>query len=358
MSVVAEWRSVTRRYRGVTAVQGVSLALAAGEVTALVGHNGAGKTTLIKLLLGLIRPDEGEVRVAGVDPGGARGAEARHALGFLPENVAFHGAMTGLELMAFYARLKRQPLARNRELLDRVGLADAAARRVATYSKGMRQRLGIAQALIGEPRLLLFDEPTSGLDPASRSAVFRMIDGLRGSGATVLLSTHALAEVGDHADRAAVMHRGRLLAAGSLEALRRGVESEVGMFVRVKPCSTGRVLALLPAGVRCVERQSGTLRLAVPASLKIAALRALSTTDGIVEDIDVESPGLQQLYQRLVDEAEGGDRPQAGPATVPETAPEAAPKGAPEAARKGDPHAARDAAPEAPRHAGPGGAAR
>jgi energy-coupling factor transporter ATP-binding protein EcfA2 len=156
-----------------------------GEATALVGHNGAGKTTLIKLLLGLVRPSQGSVSVLGVDPAGRQGAEARRALGFLPENVAFHGAMTGTELMNFYARLKGQPVSRNRDLLARVGLAEAADRRVSTYSKGMRQRLGLAQTLIGDPRLLLLDEPTSGLDPASRAEVFDMIDRLRADGATI-----------------------------------------------------------------------------------------------------------------------------------------------------------------------------
>ncbi|MEZ5604708.1 MAG: ABC transporter ATP-binding protein [Burkholderiaceae bacterium] len=154
-------------------------------MTAPVGHNGAGKTTPIKLLLGLIRPTEGSVRT-GIDPAGNRGAEARRAIGFLPESVAFHGAMTGSELMAFHARLKGESCRGNAALLEVVGIAHAANRRVATYSKGMRQRLGIAQALIGALRLLLFDEPTSGLDPASRSDVYRMIDALRIGGATVL----------------------------------------------------------------------------------------------------------------------------------------------------------------------------
>src|SRR5690554_5251142 len=135
MSVIAQWNDVTRRYGDVVAVQDVTLALHAGEATALVGHNGAGKTTLIKLLLGLVRPDEGTVRVAGVDPAGAQGAEARRTLGFLPENVAFHGAMTGNELMTFYAGLKRHSPRRNGELLARLGIADAANRRVSTYSK-------------------------------------------------------------------------------------------------------------------------------------------------------------------------------------------------------------------------------
>ncbi len=300
MSAIAQWDGVTKRYGSVIAVRDVNLALHPGEATALVGHNGAGKTTLIKLLLGLIRPEEGAVRVSGIDPAGAQGAEARRALGFLPENVAFHGAMTGNELMTFYAGLKGHSTKRNRELLAVVGIADAAGRRVSTYSKGMRQRLGIAQALIGEPRLLLFDEPTSGLDPASRIDVFNTIDMLRGSGATVLVSTHALAEVENRVDRVAVMHRGNLLAAGTLEDLRQGVVPDVGLRVRVRNCETERLLAALPPGIRCTDRTEDTLMLGVPAADKMAALRALASLGESVEDIRTVTPGLEDLYRRLV----------------------------------------------------------
>ena len=301
MSAIAEWSGVTRRYRNVVAVQDVSLALHPGQATALVGHNGAGKTTLIKLLLGLIRPDQGTVRVSGVDPAGARGAEARRTLGFLPENVAFHGAMTGTELMSFYARLKRHSPRRNGELLALVGIADAANRRVSTYSKGMRQRLGIAQALIGEPRLLLFDEPTSGLDPASRLDVFNTIDTLRGSGATVLVSTHALAEVENRVDRVAVMHRGRLLAAGTVTELRKGVDADVGLRLRVHVGDTGQVLATLPPEVRCIERSEDALVLRLPPAAKMHVLRSLAALGEIVEDVEITTPGLEDLYQRLVE---------------------------------------------------------
>ena len=178
--------------------------------------------------------------------------------------------------MAFYARLKGASLRDNAALLERVGIADAARRRVGTYSKGMRQRLGIAQALIGAPRLLLFDEPTSGLDPASRHDVYEMIDALRGSGATVLISTHALAEVEDRVDRAAIMHRGRLLAAGTLAELRHGVAAEARMRLKVRPCTTGQLLAALPAGARCVERSDASLDPAVAPAAKMATLRAVA----------------------------------------------------------------------------------
>jgi len=305
MSSVAAWDDVTKRYRGVTAVEGVSLALEAGEVTALVGHNGAGKTTLIKLLLGLIRPEPGgSVRISGIDPAGRHGAQARRAIGFLPESVAFHGAMTGHELMAFYARLKGAPLSRNAGLLERVGIAHAAQRRVATYSKGMSQRLGIAQALLGEPRLLLLDEPTSGLDPASRHDVYRMIDTLREGGATVLVSTHALDEVEDRIDRAAIMHRGRLLAAGTLAELRHGVGADVRVQLKLQPCTTARLLALLPPEARCVERSETALTLLVAPMAKMQTLRAIARAGEIVEDMELAAPGLHDLYSRLVGAAQ------------------------------------------------------
>lgn len=303
MTLVAQWSTVTKRYRGVTAVQGVSLGLQAGQVTALVGHNGAGKTTLIKLLLGLIRPTEGSVSIAGIDPAGRRGADARRAVGFLPESVGFHGAMTGNELMAFHARLKGAPCRDNAALLERVGIAHAANRRVATYSKGMRQRLGIAQALIGAPRLMLFDEPTSGLDPASRSDVYRTIDALRAGGATVLISTHALAEVQDRVDRAAIMHRGHLLATGTLAELRRGV-AEARIRVRVRPGNAARVLAGLPDDLRCAERGEASLVLEIEAGAKMMLLRALAQAGDAVEDVETSVPGLQEIFDRLVGVAE------------------------------------------------------
>jgi Cu-processing system ATP-binding protein len=305
MTPIAQWSSVTKHYGKVAAVEDVSLSLYPGEATALVGHNGAGKTTLIKLLLGLVRPSQGSVSVLGADPAGRQGAEARRALGFLPENVAFHGAMTGTELMNFYARLKGQPVSRNRDLLDLVGLAEAASRRVSTYSKGMRQRLGLAQTLIGSPRLLLLDEPTSGLDPASRTEVFDMIDRFRADGATVLVSTHALAEIGERVDRVAVMHKGGLLRAGTMASLRHETGSEVRLRLRVTPCTTGAMLDRLPEGVRCVRRDEANLELLVPEPLKMAVLRGLSEMR-MVEDVEMTTPGLEELYRQLVADREGG----------------------------------------------------
>lgn len=300
---IAALGRVTKRYGSVRALENVSFGLAAGEVVALIGHNGAGKTTLIKLILGLIRPSGGCVRVLGEDPAGRRGAAVRQQVGFLPENVAFHAAMTGLELLDFYAGLKGAPKATNREILARVGLADASRRRVGTYSKGMRQRLGLAQALIGEPRLLLLDEPTTGLDPASRLDFYETVGELRKEGTTVLVSTHALAEIEPHADRIAVMHGGRLVAYGTATELRNRAAMPILVRVRVRPCTTDRVLAELGGHPRFESPDARTLLLACEPAAKMPLLERLMQLRTWVEDVEIETPGLDRLYRDLGEEA-------------------------------------------------------
>ncbi|MFO1059736.1 MAG: ABC transporter ATP-binding protein [Dongiaceae bacterium] len=279
---------VVKRYGREIAVGGVDLELAAGACIALVGHNGAGKSTLIKLMLGLIRPTEGRVAVLGEDPAAGLGARARREIGYLPENLALHPAMTAIETLAFYARLKRQPLAGNAALLKRVGLGAAARRRVGTYSKGMRQRLGLAQALLGRPRLLLLDEPTTGLDPALRQHFYEIVRELRDAGATVLLSSHALAELEGQVDRVVIMSRGRKVADGTIHALRRLADRPV------------RVRVLLPGGGappggawRALG--GGRFELASPAAESVGVVRTLA--DGPApEALEVLPPSLDEIY--------------------------------------------------------------
>src|SRR5690625_3427895 len=177
--------------------------------------------------------------------------------------------MTATELMRFYCGLKRQPTDRNAELLDQVGLSHAANRRIATYSKGMRQRLGIAQALIGAPRLLLLDEPTSGLDPASRLEVFALIDRMREAGVTVLGSTHALAEIEHHVDRIAVMHRGQLIADGVLDDLRTDAQAEVNFQLRLDPGPLDAIVNSLPAHAHQLSDVDNSNSIVFPATVSL-----------------------------------------------------------------------------------------
>ncbi|SMF21604.1 Cu-processing system ATP-binding protein [Tistlia consotensis] len=299
MSAIVTLDHLTKRYGRLTALDDATLSLSAGETVALVGHNGAGKTTLMKLILGVIRPSAGRVRILGEDPAGRHGAQVRRRLGFLPESVAFHGAMTGSELLAFYARLKRAPLAANAGLLRRVGLAEAAGRRVGTYSKGMRQRLALAQALIGAPGILLLDEPTSGLDPDSRREVYQTIDRLRGEGVSILVSTHALAEVEPHVDRVALVHRGRLLAVGDMAELRRRVQLPLRVRLKVPFCTTGRVLERLSGYAEPLARSERHLELAVAAADRAALIHDLDRLRDLVEEVEIQSPGLDALYRHL-----------------------------------------------------------
>jgi len=285
-------RGVTRRYGRQDAVRDLDLTLRAGECVGLVGHNGAGKTTLIKMMLGLVRPSAGSVQVLGEDPAAGAAARARRDLGYLPENVALHPSMTGAETLAFYARLKRQPVAGNAALLERVGIAGAARRRVGTYSKGMRQRLGLAQALLGRPRALLLDEPTSGLDPALRLSFYEIIHDLRRDGAMVLLSSHALAELEGQVDRVVVMNQGRKVADGSIADLRglAAIQPRIRLRLPLAP----RAVANGPdAWAGWTSVSEGVLELSCEESEVASVLRGLPIC---AQDIEIVRPSLDDLY--------------------------------------------------------------
>lgn len=299
MSNTVEIDNVSKRYGRIEAVRGVSFALPPGETVALVGHNGAGKTTLIKLMLGLIHASEGEVRILGEHPAAGEFA-ARRRLGYLPENVSFNAALTGRELLSFYARLKGETLAQAMTLLDRVGLAAAAGRRVGTYSKGMRQRLGLAQALIGTPALLLLDEPTTGLDPALRQSFYEIVQELRDRGATVVLSSHALTELEERTDRVIIMNRGLMVANGSLDALRRIARLPTRIRLHLaggRPAQMPSWLdgagAWRPVNGRVVELD------ALPEQ-KMDLLRQAIHADQALEDIEVVPPTLDELYAHFL----------------------------------------------------------
>ncbi|QRM27677.1 ABC transporter ATP-binding protein [Microvirga sp. VF16] len=299
MSATVAIRHVVKRFGQVEAVHDVSFELKEGETVALVGHNGAGKTTLMKLMLGLIRPTEGGITVLGDDPAAGEFA-ARRKLGYLPENVSFNAALTGQETLAFYARLKREPAKSVTSLLERVGLTHAANRRVGTYSKGMRQRLGLAQALLGEPRVLLLDEPTTGLDPALRHSFYEIVEELRGRGATLLLSSHALTELEERAGRVIIMNRGIKVADGTLDELRR--IARLPTRIRLKVTDAG--LATVPKWLGPVDawrRINGHMvEIDAGPDSKIEVLRRATDEGAPVEDLDVVPPTLDELYAHFL----------------------------------------------------------
>jgi ABC-2 type transport system ATP-binding protein len=232
-------RGLEKRYGSVKALGGVDLEVDEGELVGLLGPNGAGKSTLVKIACGLVRPTAGSASVCG-QPAGS--PPARAALGYLAELFRFPGWQRADEVIGLHQRLSGSSggVAERAELLALVGLADAARRRVEQMSKGMQQRLGLAQALVGRPRVLLLDEPTSALDPAGRRDVRVLLEELRGRGIAVLLNSHLLSEVELVCDRVVILSRGEVVAAGAPDELTRtrGVEIETAAGLRAFPDAT------------------------------------------------------------------------------------------------------------------------
>jgi ABC-2 type transport system ATP-binding protein len=246
-------RALVKRYGSVTALDGVDVEVEEGELVGLLGPNGAGKSTLVKIGCGLVRATAGEALVCGARAGSR---QARSAMGYLAELFRFPGWASADELLTLHQRLagSRGGAAERGELLELVGLADARRRRVEQMSKGMQQRLGIAQALVGTPRFLFLDEPTSALDPGGRRTVRRLLEELRGRGIAVLLNSHLLSEVELVCDRVAILSRGRIVAEGRPSELARprGVEVDVDggtrLFEGAGRDDAPRIVADLVAG--------------------------------------------------------------------------------------------------------------
>jgi Cu-processing system ATP-binding protein len=295
MNATVRLDDVTKRYGAQAAVNAITLEFAPGQCIALVGHNGAGKTTLIKLMLGLTRPTSGRIRVLDEDPLSRAGQLRRLEVGYLPENVAFPGSLTGREMLRFYTRLKQRPLSECEELLARVGLIEAARKRIGTYSKGMRQRLGLAQALLGSPRLLFFDEPTTGLDPMLRQSFYSIVSELRDRGVTVLLSSHALTELETRVDQVVVLHQGKSLVSGTLDTLRTMARLPTIFRVRLRNGVAEKIPAFFDGIATGNIAADGAIELICTADRKIEVLRRVQDIDGL-DDIEILSPSLDQLY--------------------------------------------------------------
>jgi ABC-2 type transport system ATP-binding protein len=269
-------RDLRKRFGGVHALKGVDLEVGEGELVGLLGPNGAGKSTLVKILVGLVRPSGGTAEVAGARAGSHA---ARAALGYLAELFRFPGWYTADEVLELHQRLAGSTggSAERARLLELVALSDATDRRVDGMSKGMQQRLGIAQALVGNPRLLLLDEPTSALDPVGRRTVRVLLEHLRGEGVSVLLNSHLLSEVELVCDRVAILLGGELVAAGTPHELSRprGVELETDGGIQMIPGATRDDAA------RLVEE-------AVAAGRRVYGVRVLTST---LEDTYLEAVG-------------------------------------------------------------------
>lgn len=221
---------------GVYAVKGVSLKIEAGEVYGLIGPNGSGKSTMMKALLGLLKPTGGTCSIFGKP---ATDADNLQNVGFLPENPYFYKFLTGAETIGFYGKLcglhGKKLRERVGELLELVGLSDAASRRLGGYSKGMLQRIGLAQALVQNPRLLVLDEPTAGVDPVGSRAIRDIIMDIKARGLTVFLCSHLLEQVQEVCDRVGIIYKGVMIAEGSLDSLTKDMSKTEILIDRASP---------------------------------------------------------------------------------------------------------------------------
>jgi ABC-2 type transport system ATP-binding protein len=277
----------------------LDLTVQPGEVFGFLGPNGAGKTTTVKILLGLVAPTSGEARLFGVAAGDV---EARRRVGYLPENFRFHDWLTGYALLDFHARLAGVSPARRREripqVLELVGLAGRGGDRVHSYSKGMTQRIGLAQAIIHEPDLVLLDEPTSALDPVGRREVRDLIRSLRTRGMTVFLNSHLLSEVEMVCDRVAIVDHGRVVRSGRLEELLSGLPELRVTVDRID----APLLEIMAAHGRVLDIQEATVVLGVD-GLEIAARlsEALIRAGYCLYAMVPSHQSLEELFVSLVE---------------------------------------------------------
>lgn len=300
-----EARGVAKYYGTLHAVDGVDLSVERGEIFGLIGQNGAGKSTLFKMMLGLTVPSAGEILVNGASVSGRGFRAARRHIGYLPENVVLYDNLSGLETLRFFARLKGASPSQCEPALASVGLADAAKRPLREYSKGMRQRLGFAQALLGAPSVLFLDEPTNGLDPQAIRDFYVTLRGLRDAGVTILITSHILAELQERVDRLAIMTAGKIQAIGSVQALRDQMQLPLGLTLRLATPDVALAQQMLGAitGVHSEVTDAG-LRLSCPRVAKMAVLAALGGLGAKLLDLNIQEPSLEDVFFGFSDEGE------------------------------------------------------
>ncbi|HXF37887.1 MAG TPA: ATP-binding cassette domain-containing protein [Actinomycetota bacterium] len=307
MTPTIEARGLTKRFGRTRALDGLDLVAEPGQVVAVLGPNGAGKTTFVRTVATLIRPDGGELRVAGRDVR-REPAAVRRSIGLAGQSAAVEPAMTGRENLQMVARLfgldRWAARAASGEVLERLGLSEAADRLVRTYSGGMRRKLDLGASLVGRPRLLLLDEPTTGLDPRSRIELWETIHGLVGEGTDVLLTTQYLDEADHLASRIAIVDRGRVVASGTPEELKRRVGRNV-IEVRVRHredlSRAAEALRGLDDGAVRVEEATRRVRVATgagPEQLR-SALGALGAAGVETDDVSLRSPTLDEVFLAL-----------------------------------------------------------
>ena len=295
-------RGLTRRYENTAVVDSIDLDIVRGEVFGLLGPNGAGKTTTILMMLGLTEISSGEISVLGFNPG-REPLKVKQRVGYLPDAVGFYDQLTAFENLAYTAKLmgfgRAERAQRIEAALARVGLTEVAARRVATFSRGMRQRLGLAEIIMKRAEIAILDEPTSGLDPQATQEFLGLIGELKAEGITVLLSSHMLDQVQRICDRVALFKAGHIVLMGAVPELSVKVLG-AGFVVEVEAEGPGiaRRLAMIPGVTQVETLAADRFRMTAERDVRPDAARAVVAVDGALRKLSVDEPSLEAIYAR------------------------------------------------------------
>ncbi|CAL99772.1 oleandomycin transport system ATP-binding protein [Saccharopolyspora erythraea NRRL 2338] len=321
MSFAIQAEGLVKRFGSTTALAGVDLEVPAGSIRGVLGPNGAGKTTAVRILATLLRPDAGRAVVAGHDVL-RHPVAVRNRIGLAGQYASVDEELTGTENLVLIGRLlemtRRDARARAAELLDRFGLTDAGGRAIKTYSGGMRRRLDLAASLVGRPEVLYLDEPTTGLDPRSRNQVWDMVRALSGEGVTVLLTTQYLEEADQLADRISVIDRGRVVADGRADELKRRTG---GQTLQVRPSALAdlatvrTILAELTGAQPKVDDDSGLLTAPVDDPVLLSTLvRRLDDAGITADELALRLPSLDEVFLAITGESSDRDDEEEGTA--------------------------------------------
>jgi len=304
-----ETNDLSKQFHDFMAVDGVNLSIGAGQILALLGQNGAGKTTTVRMLTALLQPSRGSARVAGFDVS-KNGHDVRASVGVLTEHHGLYMRMTALEYMDFFGQVYSLAPAlrksRTDNLLEYFGLAEAAKRRIGEYSKGMRQKLALARAMMHEPSVLLLDEPTSAMDPESARLVRDEIARLKSTQRTIMLCSHNLTEVELLADKIAVIYRGKILIQGTLDELKRDVLGASEYVIKFASAWDASRLEL-PNGMELLEKTPTSLKVRVeaPEESNPELVQRLTSLSAPVVAFQEETRTLEQVYLKVMAAAKG-----------------------------------------------------
>lgn len=308
--LVIETEGLTKHYGEFVAVEDVDLAVARGEVFGVLGPNGAGKTTTILMLLGLTEPTAGRVRVLGLDPV-RRPLSVKARVGYMPERVGFYDDLTAREHLIYIAKLNGVPRneahTRIEDALTEVGLGGAMDKQIDAFSRGMRQRLGVAEVLIKQPDLIIMDEPTQGLDPDGAREFLKTILRLKEQGITILLSSHLLFQVQSVCDRVGLFHNGRMVLNGTVKELAQRILGGAYLVeVEVEDAGAGveSALAALDGALEVRRFGAQTFEIEATRDLRADAARAVIDAGGNLLSLDLEEPNLDEIYEQYFEEVE------------------------------------------------------